>query len=488
MNGWKSATKRLTWVHAVSAGIVAGIGLAAPEIWFLTPLGLSYLFYTLWFLVPNVRSAALSGFLFGLITSAASVWWFWDALPLWWLGFTSTTVSLYAVMSMLLVLALPMSIIAVLIMPLLYFLRHSVVLPLAAGAAWIVYEELRMWMFSLVFLGPGAALGPHFSVAALGYTLVQESHLLQLAHPFGISALSFVIALIATVLALAVRLITTRTARKEIKKPVIVGLVLFLFLTPFMIPPPEVQADDDTVRIAVVATNFGNGTDTPIELSALLDEELPDVVVFPEGFVHSDQQTFRERHEEDLLVVRSEFSTDAFSGANSRVLYESTQSGIVGSRNKQALAPVGEYMPYVGQVFLAPAAPETTEKHFERFVGTVAERDPHTLEWEGLSFRALVCMETFSPYLFHSPFSGEEAPDVLMAISNPGWFHGSQMLHNKTLQIARVHAVQHRAHYVQATNMAPAFAIAPTGRVISQTDFKTQDVLFIDVPRSSVMQ
>jgi len=99
----------------------------------------------------------------------------------------------------------------------------------------------------------------------------------------------------------------------------------------------------------------------------------------------------------------------------------------------------------------------------------------------GVRIAGLLCSDIVSPYLYRK-FVQEQKPDLLINLANHFWFHGSRTLHSKTLQMARVHAVQNRLPMIVANNVAPSFALDPAGRVIAQSSWGARGVLYVELP------
>jgi apolipoprotein N-acyltransferase len=92
----------------------------------------------------------------------------------------------------------------------------------------------------------------------------------------------------------------------------------------------------------------------------------------------------------------------------------------------------------------------------------------------------LVCSDFLSPVL-NRELAHLHGATVLVNSANPAWFHDSRILYTKTIQVSKVHAVQNRAYYLQASNGSPSFAIDPTGKIIAETAWKETTVLPVDL-------
>ena len=75
----------LLFCMTIAAGMLAIPAISFPAYWFLAPLSLGLFFFALWRLSSLAR-AFWHSFIFGLFTGGSGIWWFWDTLPLDWLG------------------------------------------------------------------------------------------------------------------------------------------------------------------------------------------------------------------------------------------------------------------------------------------------------------------------------------------------------------------------------------------------------------------
>ena len=267
----------MRYVLPLLASGSAALGVGISTLWFLTPLGLALLLYYLWYVSERWWAAAWAGLLFGFATSGAGIWWFWDTPPLGWLAITSPLVEWYAVGVIWSTVALSMGLAVALGALLLWYIRNNRFVLLATPLVWMVVEEARMLFFSLFTIGENSLVGPHFSVAALGYPLTESGHLLQFASLGGVMALNGVVALGAGALAIY--------ARGRYRVPsIVLGLLL---IVPFFLSLPVVN--DSPLRVAVIGDTIDASTVRNWDRTYAVLEEVaaqppfPDVIVLPEG-------------------------------------------------------------------------------------------------------------------------------------------------------------------------------------------------------------
>jgi apolipoprotein N-acyltransferase len=221
-----------------------------------------------------------------------------------------------------------------------------------------------------------------------------------------------------------------------------------------------------------------------------------DVVLLPEEFSLTSIFWSKEEAKEftsqlfgtrNVLIVHSRNEVFPAEDTNSgidpkKLVYESTNSGELGRYVKLLLMPLGEYAPAFTKSFFSLI----DDPELQMYIDDVLQLPPPgqnvaSVRFRGITIGGLLCSDILSPRLYRK-LSSDHQPDVLINLANQFWFHGSRMLHFKTLQLARVHAVQNRVPFLMANNMAPSFALNPQGAIISQSSWMSREVIYIDIP------
>jgi apolipoprotein N-acyltransferase len=485
------------------ASVVAGLGIVLPYGWFLAPLGLALFFSALRDSQGRVRQVVSCSLLFGAITAAAGTVWFLQTLPLTFLGIETvwvqvTTVSMtwgYVVAS--LAAPVPLGALA------LWFFRRSLFFPLFASIVWSVIEIGRMWMFALTTYGPRSLFGPHFSAAAIGYSLTEHSVLRQLAYPWGLDALNFCAAFIAGLIAVIPDLRASKRARVVFVSQIIGVVAVWIACQPSR-SGIAAHGVSGSLRFAIIAENLDSVFDDSAydvvqeDLSAAMSAQPPvDVIVLPEElgltstfWSKEDYRLFVERYvgTRDVLIVNSRnelFPADERNeyAESKKLVYESTQNGELGRYIKQMLVPLGEYAPSATKTLFS-VIPDPSLQGYINEVEVISHdytRDLSVGNFRGVRLGGLLCSDLFSPYLYRR-LVREHGAQVLINAANHFWFHGSRILHWKTRQIARVHAVQNRLPMLLANNMAPSLVLDSSGATVSETRWGDRGVVYADLP------
>lgn len=479
------------------SSLVTAFSLLIPSGWVVALFGTALFLYTLWRFVPSLKEGALLGFLFGVVVSGASLFWFWDTLPLSWTGFENGTAPYVLVAVAWLygsvALAIPFSLFA----PLFVFIRTYWYAPLLVGVLWFFLEEARMWSFSFLMWGKESTLEPYFSVGNFGYVLAQNPYLLQIASLGGVGALALFLGVIVgsiASLAFARQQIGAAKAYTTSAFCFLLGisfLAVYLYVS-YRPPQSENPLSIALVSLAVKAEDTPEYRDVvgPLQTLGTLTNP-PDLIVFPEGYGISsgDENTNYEQFfsslfgTNEVLVINSSYKKlDALSGFG-RIEYLSSTNGFVGTHEKTILVPLGEYLPSILLMLLQTIDNEGMgtylERRFER--QTLKGDNLSTVSFKGTYIGALLCSEILSPTRYHS-LSEDRQADVFINVANNAWFHESRLLHRQLIEIAKTHAVYSRKYFLTANNDAPSYAIDPRGSVIGETLWDKPGVFIVEVP------
>ena len=485
---------------SLAAATLAAVGIVAPSFWWLTLFGLSLFFGILFSGTHRATQAFYLGAIFGLVTGCAGTLWFWDTLPLSFLGILDPSTQRVAIaMTWLyvggsLALSVPFGAVAI------FKARNTALFPIIAGLIWTATEYFRMWGFALTTWGPKSLLGPHFSSAAIGYSLAEEPHLLQLAGPFGLDGLSFVMSFTAGLLDSLIKDGATRRSKvRALFQCVVVACVFWLY------PQQQVIADSasagTSLRFAVVSGNLDTVRDESTheellqELSTAAAAVPPvDVILLPEEFgltslfwSTTDYEDFKRRYvgDRELLIMNSRNNLFPDDERNEnpeakKLVYDSTRAGEIARYIKQMLMPLGEYAPAFTDTFFSIIP----DQQLHTYLGdiTIIDRE-HTNqlslgEYRGIRIGGLLCSDLFSPYLYRSLVK-EHGAQVLVNLANHFWFHGSRTLYWKMVQMARVHAVWNRRSLLIANNISPSLIIGPRGNTIAESTWGGRGVMYV---------
>ena len=171
---------------------------------------------------------------------------------------------------------------------------------------------------------------------------------------------------------------------------------------------------------------------------------------------------------------------DGLSRYNSAIL---TRPGVasVQSVNKLHLVPFGEYVPLI-ETF--PWLVRLTPYNGSHIPSLTFGREPAWLDLGPLRLAAAICFEDTVPHVvrrFFREAKDGRHPDLLVNLSNDGWFHGSSE-HEMHLAVSVFRAVENRVPLVRAANTGVSAIVDGNGRVLKSLPTLKQDVLVGEAP------
>jgi apolipoprotein N-acyltransferase len=165
-----------------------------------------------------------------------------------------------------------------------------------------------------------------------------------------------------------------------------------------------------------------------------------------------------------LTVV--EFGPDRRTKYNSSVLVE-PRSANRQRYDKLHLVPFGEYVPLL-ETF--PWLTRLTPYHGETVPSLSPGTTPAWLRLRGWKFASAICFEDSLPFVVRRSFAevtDGHAPDVILNISNDGWFRGSAEL-DMHLAVSVFRAVENRVPLARAVNTGISAIIDGNGAILAR--------------------
>jgi apolipoprotein N-acyltransferase len=149
--------------------------------------------------------------------------------------------------------------------------------------------------------------------------------------------------------------------------------------------------------------------------------------------------------------------------------------------HKMHLVPFGEYIPFVQSLpWLTFLTPYRGEKPPSLSFGT----EPRSLVLGPYRLAVTICFEDTIPQVigrfFHAVQDGHQ-PDVLINLSNDGWFHDSAEL-DMHLASAVFRTVEHRVPLVRAVNTGLSAMVDGNGEIRAVLPKEIDDVLSVTIP------
>lgn len=171
----------------------------------------------------------------------------------------------------------------------------------------------------------------------------------------------------------------------------------------------------------------------------------------------------------------------ALSKYNAAILFEPVVRTIK-TYNKIHLVPFGEYIPFVEAM---PWIRIFTPYRDGYIPSLTFGHEPTILTLGPYRMAVGICFEDTVPHVIRRFFretpEGTSQPDVLVNISNDGWFHGSEEL-DMHLAVSVFRTIEHRVPLVRAVNTGISALVDGNGEIRDTLPRQTESVLTVSVP------
>lgn len=407
---------------------------------------------------------------------------------------------------------------------------HRIGLPawLAAPVVWTGLEWLR------------ARLLTGFLMASLAHTQVGSPVVIQIADLFGEYGVTFLIVLVAAVVAEWLPQRATGTSSRSgghsklaAAVVAVAAIATTLLYGGRQIDRNDQQTERSSPRIALIQSDMladwkGDRRrdelvmqqQVDLTLAAVNNSRRPiDLIVWPEtmyrqplmisdqtnppppGLVHESNYTAAAKGLEEIaraagtalmvgidrvIVFRDDHDEESdglgMRGYNAVVCVDRTGQ-LLGAYDKMHLMPFGEYVPLVDWIpFLSWITPITGQAQ----AGTTAR----AFEIGGVLYSPNICYETTLPQLIRRQVGElvrkQRAPDVLVNVTNDAWYWGSSEL-DMHLAASVLRAVEMRAPLVAAGNRGLSYCIDAAGRIANVTERDRPAALVVDVRLPTIL-
>ena len=491
--------KLLLLIAPVLSGILFFLAfLFSGVLWWMSIVALIPLF----FFLQSARTfwgAFLGAWITGLYLFGSSVLWYWNVLPLDWLGITEWKGLLYVALSFCIatvLLALPVGLWGIVTWKILGGKRRIPSLLILPPLAWIIFEYGRTWLYALLTYAPDIALGPHFTIGFLGYFLAYHPILLQAASVGKVYLLSFLV----VGFNILFFILLTRVACLLLKRLALSVCLLGIVVASSFVPVPE-QTEGESVVVAALHTDFSpslvvskNDRVSRQEIYHTLlaqvaaREPLADVVVFPEDsrFFSSAKSSAPEPplpqrlKDAGTIIIDSGLTRNEQGVATQRLSYYQGRI-LLGAREKIFLAPQGEYIPVLfGAIvsFFGDSAGQL--EHYRGYRS--GKKDMTVGEGEAVVIGGLFCSELFSPLLYGE--LKKRGASLFVNVASHSLFHSSHLFYAYFQSVSKVRAVENRVPLIVASNASPSFAVNAYGRLVAESSWEEESALYAEIPLS----
>ena len=485
------------WFLPIISGIFLLLGYPPFNLIVLPFLSFLPLFFFLNFKNVSLKKSFLAGFITGLVFFGGIMSWFFNLLPLDWMGVENVFLGLSLVFFFWFLSIFILSIFFGLFSLSCYFLtKRNFWDILLIPSFWVISEYLRVWAFGLLWWGKEVLLGPHLTLGNLAYTLAQNPGFKFLSSFGGIYFLSFLIVFINILIFLLIKnSIETKLFTKKLLFSSIILMVLGLISFSYFFTFPKNQVEENkNLKIAIIQTKFPSffrltkdmaeerfQTQTRLLNQALQLSPNLDILVFPE-----DSRFLAQKPTEGILngglsnkevLIIDSARTETSQGIKSIGTFYNSKKGVLFQYEKLLLSPGGEYLPDIVKL-PAQVVNKKWVDNFEKSRGYKKGKEIVIFSntWQGGMF---FCSEVFSPDL-HRQMIKKDA-QILFNLGSLAFSHGSKILDSQTQAVLQVRAAENGRYLVRATNYGSSYIINVQGEVIKKSPNFENQVLFGEI-------
>ncbi len=367
------------------------------------------------------------------------------------------------------------------------FPRHSIWMPLGAGALWVGGEYLRATLFT------------GFPWGLLGTCLYTRTTLIQVADVTGVYGVSFVIVVVNASLAMAWMLPGKKNSLGRVAGamiPCVVALVLVVAYGRMRVAEIDLAMDGaEKTRVSVVQGNIRQAdkwdlqyqestVDIYCDLSLQAAAKQPDLIVWPETalpFYYGLDLVLSERVDQCIRQVKTWFLVGSPAlGENSQGYTYYNRAHMINRfsvatdrYDKVHLVPFGEYVP-LGRylTFLGKLTAQAGDF-------TSGKKQSLPLRYDRGAAGVLICFEIIFPGLARSMVNN--GAKIFVTITNDAWF-GRTSAPVQHFSMAVFRAIENRRAVARAANTGISGFIDPLGRIVATTDLYTRTTLTRPLP------
>lgn len=467
---------RLWWL---ASGFLFGVSFVVPYLWWCIFPALVLLLFAIAREESNSK-LFFWGIIVGTSLYAGSLLWCWDAFPVLWIPETNYLAQFSLIGMYWLTASLSMGIaIGIFALCIKKIKLHSIVFLIFVPILWLCSQTLASFFFSLYSLGPGSAPGLEFGFGYIGYLLVQSEFLISFAQIFGVYGLTYLGALLVTLLYIYID-------KKLFENKIVNILILFCVGGLYVVLQfSTLEYSPNGQQVIAIETYFDRAFYTQINSSQYKKDALaealslslsknPDVIILPEdsrftqNFSSPDElfTWIYERNEifKGVIIDTGRiYDTDTKETVLRSYIYD-IENTTVSSFDKMYLVPQGEFLPYLhGKVISLLVS----KKVYEDVVTSLPYRKGKLQDSKNISSKlpaVLFCYESVSPFGVRKALSMRHPSFVAHVVSH-SWFTTPASFWYQLDNMLKVQAVWNNVPIVSAGNMSPSKLYLPTGEI-----------------------
>lgn len=342
---------------------------------------------------------------------------------------------------------------------------------LLVPALWALSEWARSILFSIVGMGPGGSLGPHWNFGSLAFaaSVTPLGYAGRVVGQFGLSALIILISLGILFL-----------MRKQWKWGSIALFVPIAICTTGWLLSSTPSGS--TLRVGVLQLDDSSYSDYGYQrdLGPLMSSHGPsdplDVLVLPEYSYIFTNKEYQQAEVSALAKVTTDKSLiitsrtgEADQGHKNLVTFYRPDGQIEAEQQKQFLIPAGEYIPYFYEwILVLSGNTSVIGQHQAKNTVTASDQVATPVVYESDKIGSLACSGAIAPDFYRKlTSSGATILTNSAALSTMGLSSG---YYAQARQMASFIAVATARPFVQSARGAQVFMLDSNGEVIAESD------------------
>lgn len=459
----------------------------------------------------------LLGWLAGVAAVGTYLRWFFDAVPLTWIGINSYWGSVWlAVFGWFLPVGYFAIAFGIFLVLARRVVRGTLFDTVSLALLWTLLEYLRTFLFSFHPLGygEGTIVGDNMAFALLGYGLADNDALRQFSAIGGVYFLSFLVALPNMFIFVIIRDFFQHRLERRIRPVLFFSallLLVFIALT-FLgrLIGTRFYEPKSMVRIALVQAAFfpeewvkpgyiaraeatykrlmreTAALDPPADIIAVPESAVlfPQIPLTDEKSRHDKLGEFLSPVKRQILLTKWEHVPNALKPRNTTAVFDN-QRGVIGLYEKQFLMPYGEYLPYaiqwMAKVIDGGAWLERNRqlRWYESGSGAGVFSSPFG------KIGLLTCSEILSPNLnIKTVAAGAE---ILMYTASDAILRGSPVLHAQNIAMARINAAGTRRALSYVSSGERSFMLDPFGKIVLESPDLSERVITAELHTNDII-
>lgn len=338
-------------------------------------------------------------------------------------------------------------------------------------ALWSVCEWGRSILFSIVSLGPGGSVGPHWNFGSLAFaaSMTPLGYAGRIVGQFGLSALVILLSLGIIYL-----------IRKQWKwGSIAIAVVVAICITGWVFGP---SPDGSTLRVGALQLDDSSYSDYGYQrdLGALMAPHDPsdplNVLVLPEysylftnkEYKRAETAALAKLTTDKSLIITSR-SGESDQGRNNLVTFYKPDGQIASQQAKQFLIPGGEYIPYFYEwILVLSGNTSVIGAHQAKNTVTPSDQITQPVMYGSDKIGSLACSGAIAPDFYRKLTSG--GATILTnsaALSTMGLSSG---YYAQARQMASFIAMSTARPFVQSARGAQVFIVDSNGKTVAESD------------------